>query len=396
MSNVPNIEITAAGLKIPTESEVLNGVLADFNTAFGGGLNLNLETPQGQLASSLAAIIADKNNLIAELVNQIHPDYADGLMQDAIAKIYFLERKPATDSVVECEFIGLPGTTIPKGFIVRDEAGNDWALQSEISILATGAVRGTLTVSGQVSARAHTVNRMYQTIVGLDRVDNPQDAIAGNLIESRADFRDRRQRSVAINAHGTPQAVYANVFALDGVSDVYVIDNSKGEPVTVGSTHYRLEPHSIYVAVVGGTDESVARAILDYAGSGCDFNGNTEITVYDEHYSEPKPAYPVRFMRPSDLPVYFRIRVQKGAPIGFQLAIKQAVMDAFNGENKARIGANIYAIHYVAPVVKAVPQAHVLDVEVGLSPMVMGNMVAVGIDQKPVISDANIEVITDA
>ena len=99
-TQVPNIEITAAGLRIPTETEILNGVLADFNNAFGGNLNLNLETPQGQLASSMAAIIADKNNLIAELVNQVHPDYADGIMQDAVAKIYFLERKQATDSMV--------------------------------------------------------------------------------------------------------------------------------------------------------------------------------------------------------------------------------------------------------------------------------------------------------
>ena len=94
MTNVPKIQITDSGLKLPTHQEILSGVLADINAAFGGGLNTeSLETPQGQLASSLAAVIADKNDLIAELVNQINPDYADGIMQDAIAKIYFLERK---------------------------------------------------------------------------------------------------------------------------------------------------------------------------------------------------------------------------------------------------------------------------------------------------------------
>ena len=67
-SHVPPVRFTPQGLQIPTETEVLNGVLADFNDAFGGGLNLNLETPQGQLASSLAAVIADKNDLIAELL----------------------------------------------------------------------------------------------------------------------------------------------------------------------------------------------------------------------------------------------------------------------------------------------------------------------------------------
>lgn len=393
-TNVPEIEITATGLKLPTELDILKGVLADFNTAFGGNLNLNLETPQGQLASSLAAIIADKNNQIAWLANQVHPDYAEGFMQDAIAKIYFLERKQATDSVVTCEFMGLAGTRIPKGFIVKDTLGNNWVLQQNISILAGGTVTGTLSAKGSIPAKAHTVNQMYQTIVGLDRVDNPQDAIAGKLTESRAEFRDRRQRSVAINAHGTPQAVYANVFALDGVSDVYVVDNPKGEAVTLNG--YRLKPHSIYVAVVGGNNQQIAKTILQYAGNGCDFNGNTNVTVYDDNYSEPKPAYQVSFMRPVDLPIYFRVRVEQGASIGYQDVIKQAIIAAFNGDNKARIGANIYAIRYVAPVVKAMPDAHILDVEIGLAKSSMGNMVSVGIHQKPAISANNIEVIIDA
>ena len=389
-SHVPPIRFTPQGLQIPTETEVLNGVLADFNDAFGGGLNLNLETPQGQLASSLAAVIADKNNVIAELVNQIHPEYAEGVMQDAIAQIYFLQRKHATDSAVVCEFVGLPGTQIPQGFIVQDAAGNQWALQQEIGIPIGGKVNGTLIAAGQIEAHAHSVNVVYQALVGLDRVDNPHPAVPGRAEESRAEFAERRRRSVAINAHGTPQAVYANVFALDGVRDVYVIDNPKGQSIQAGATNYTLKPHSIYVAAVGGDDTAVAEAVLRYAGSGCDFNGNTEITVYDHSYNDPKPAYQVSFMRPNELPVYFRIKIELGAFLGADAAIKQAVINAFKG----RIGANLYAIGYVAPVVQAVPNVHVLDVEIGLSAGSMGNSVAVGIDQTPVVRAENIEVVS--
>lgn len=389
-SHVPPVRFTPQGLQIPTETEVLNGVLADFNDAFGGGLNLNLETPQGQLASSLAAVIANKNNVIAELVNQIHPEYAEGVMQDAIAQIYFLQRKPATDSAVVCEFVGLPGTQIPQGFIVQDSAGNQWALQQEIGIPIGGKVSGTLITAGQIEAPAHSVNVIYQALVGLDRVDNPRPAIPGRAEESRAEFAERRRRSVAVNAHGTPQAVYANVFALDGVRDVYVIDNPKGQSVQAGATNYTLKPHSIYVAAVGGDDTAVAEAVLRYAGSGCDFNGNTEITVYDHSYNDPKPAYQVAFMRPVELSVYFRIKIERGAFVGAETAIKQAVIAAFKG----RIGANLYAIGYVSPVVKAVPNVHVLDVEIGLSAGSMGNSVAVGIDQTPVVRAENIEVVS--
>lgn len=394
-TNVPSLSITDAGVILPSETDILNGVLADFNAAFGGGLNLNLETPQGQLASSLAAIIADKNNMIAYLINQVHPDYADGVMQDAIAKIYFLERKPSTDSVVTCVFNGLAGTIIPSGFVVQDEQGNNWATSSEVSILSGGEVSATLTNSGVLAALAGTVNKIFSSIVGLDRVTNPNDAIPGDLVESRADFRDRRQRSVAINAHGTPQSVYANVFSLDGVSDVYVVDNPKGEAVQVGITNTVLKPHSIYVAAVGGDDTEIAKTILTYAGSGCDFNGNTEVTVYDDNYTDPKPGYVVSFMRPAQTPLYIRVLVAKGLQIGYQELVQTAVLNAFNAMSKGRIGANIYATSFVVPAAVAIPDGNVLNIKIGLSPSALSDVVQTGVDQIPVLTKANIQVTSD-
>ena len=56
-TNVPPIVFTPTGLQVPQEAEVLTGVFEDYDDAFGGGLNPALETPQGQLVSSTAAII---------------------------------------------------------------------------------------------------------------------------------------------------------------------------------------------------------------------------------------------------------------------------------------------------------------------------------------------------
>ena len=95
VSSVPKIQFTPAGLVIPAETDVLAGVQADINAAFGGGLNPALETPQGQLASSQAAVIGDKNNEFALFVNQVDPQYSADRFQDAIGRIYFLTRKPA-------------------------------------------------------------------------------------------------------------------------------------------------------------------------------------------------------------------------------------------------------------------------------------------------------------
>ncbi|UOO77916.1 baseplate J/gp47 family protein [Neisseria sp. Dent CA1/247] len=390
-TNVPNIVIDDTGVKIPSETEILDGVLADFNEAFGGNLNLNLETPQGQLASSLAAIINDKNNAIAQIINQVHPDFAAGVMQDAVAKIYFLERKPETDSVVECEFTGLVGTVIPKGFIAKDEAGNRWTLQNQAVIEESGTVTAVLTSQSGTEARAGTVTQIEQYISGLDRVTNKQDAVAGRKTESREDFRERRKNSVAINAHGTPASVYANVFALDGVSDVYVVDNPKHTADTIGGVS--LKPHSLYVAVVGGNDDEIARKIWKFAGSGCDFTGNTTVTVLDESYAHPKPSYSISFTRPSNAPIYFRVKVQSGGDLGYEKIMKDALIDAFRRRGKNKIGATIYAVDFVAPL-SGMSGVNLVSVEVGLSNSNYASHVVANIDKIPVLSPENIQVVT--
>src|ERR1035441_9639730 len=70
-SSVPQIRFTPQGPIIPTNGDILAGVQIDINYAFGGGVNPALTTPQGQLASSTAAIISDKDSEIAYIVNQI-------------------------------------------------------------------------------------------------------------------------------------------------------------------------------------------------------------------------------------------------------------------------------------------------------------------------------------
>ena len=57
-TNVPPCTLGPNGFQAPQQSAILAGTFADIDQAFGGGLNPSLTTPQGQLASSMAAIIA--------------------------------------------------------------------------------------------------------------------------------------------------------------------------------------------------------------------------------------------------------------------------------------------------------------------------------------------------
>ena len=398
-SSVPKLQFTDAGLVVPAETDVLAGVQADMNAAFGGGLNQALETPQGQLASSQAAVIGDKNNEFALFVNQVDPQYSADRFQDAIGRIYFLTRKPATATAVTATLTGLPGTVVPGGTLAQDTSGNTYACSADATIGVTGTVNAEFQniQTGPIPCAAGTLTQVYQAVPGWDAITNAADGTLGNNVESRADFEYRRKNSVALNGKGTPSAIYAEVFALPGVLDVYVKDNPSGETVLTGPTNYPLLPHSVYVAAVGGADADVAAAIWRKKDVGCDYNGNTSVTVTDESgYNYPQPTYVVKFERPAALPVKFAVQLVNDVslPSNIVALVKAAIIARFNGTDgttRERIGSLILASRYYGAVVSAASNVSLISVLIGTSTPTL-SQVSVGIDQKPTLSESDITV----
>lgn len=419
-TSVPPIQFTDAGVIIPTEAAILAGVQTDMNSAFGGGLNPALNTPQGQLASSTTAVIADKDNNIAYLVNQFDPQYASGRFQDALARIYFLTRKPATSTVVTCTLGGLSGTVVPAGTFAQDTSGNTYTLLGTVTIGSGGTVSSTWqnVTTGPIACPAGTLSKVYQAVSGWDTITNPSDGTLGNDVESRADFEFRRQNSVAINGRGTCPSIYANVFDQDNVLDCFVIDNPSdltisSNPLPGGipnPTNYPLAPHSLYAAVAGGNDADVAQAIWGKKDTGCDYapyptGGSpvpgegtvSTVTVVDTSgYDYPQPSYQVSFMRPGALPILFAVQIANSPSLPANIAtlVRNAIIAQFNGQNgnaRARIGSTVLAAQYYAPVAAIGSYVTLLSIQVGTS-VTNQTEVAVGIDQTPTISAANISV----
>jgi len=399
ITNVPTIAFTPTGLVLPAPSDVLGGVTADINAAFGGGVNPALSTPQGQLASSLAAVVENFNAQFANFVNQVNPDFASGFMQDAIGRIYLLTRNPAVSTAVQCNCLGAVGTVIPLGARAVDTAGNIYASTVAATIPASGiiSVPFAAIVPGPIACPAYSLSAIYQSVPGWNTVINTADGVIGRNVESRSDFAYRRQNSVALNSHGTLNAIYANVFNVPNVIDVYAYQNTSNVTLAVGSTSYILAPHSIYIAVSGGTPADIANAIFQKQNMGCDMNGNTLVNVVDSSgYSAPLPTYIVKYNIPTSTPILFSIQIQNSAtlPSNVSTLITNNIIAAFNGldgGSRARIGATILASRYYAAVLSANPGISLLSIQIGISAANL-NSVQMGIDQMPTISAANISV----
>lgn len=399
-TSVPAAQFTPEGLVVPTEVEIKVGVFADWNAAFGGSLNPQDSSPQGQLITSQTAIIGDKNSSILGVVNGVDPATSSGFMQDAIGRIYFMTRLPALSTVVDVTCSGLTGTVIPAGSLVRDSANNIYVSDSAgtIGVGGTTIIQFSAQQTGPLDCPPGAIQAVPVKIIsGWDSAANLTAGIVGRDVESRADFEFRRRQSVAINGRGTIPSIYANVFDVEGVTDVYALDNPSGLTVSKGVTNYPMIPHSIYVGVVGGNNQDVAEAIWRFKDVGADYNGNTTVTVTDDSgYNVPLPTYQVKFNRPTATPIKFAVQLSNNGtlPVDIITQVKNAIIAAFSGSDgtlRARIGSTIYASQFYAPIIALGPSVSILSLLIGIgSPTV--SSVTMGIDQAPTVTAADITV----
>lgn len=373
MTSVPSPTLGPTGFIAPQENLILAGALTDLDLAFGGGLNLSLSTPQGQIATTLAAIIGNVNDTFLNLTQQFDPAYNDGRYQDAIARIYFLERKPPLPTVVQAVCSGAVGTVIPLGALAQAVDGNVYTCTQAGTIGASGSATLTFECNlvGAISCPAGNLNSIYQTILGWDSIFNPTDGVLGQDVESRRDFETRRFDSVANNALGFLPAVLGAVWELDGVIDAYVTENFTGSPIVIDGT-VTIDPHSLYVAVTGGDADEIAKAIWTKKSPGCAMTGNTTVTVYDDQsgYDPPLPSYQIKFTIPSQLPVVFAVSLADNPqiPADGAVQIQNAIISAFAGGDggpRARIGSTIYASRFYAPVAALGSWVNLVSIDIG-------------------------------
>jgi len=371
-TNVPSPTWTDAGFIIPSAETVLAGVLEDINSAFGGNLNIDLTTPQGQLASSETAVIDEVNQTFLKYTQQVDPAYASGRMQDGIARIYFIERNPSQPTVVQAVCTGLEGVVIPEGALALASDGNQYICTEAGTIPVSGNITLTFEclVPGPIPCPADTLNQIYQSIPGWDSINNPSDGVLGNNVESRQAFEARRAASVALNSIGSLPSVKGAVLTVSNVIDAYVTENDTNSPVTIGGV--TLSPNSLYVAVVGGDASAVARAIWSKKAPGCAYNGNTSVQVQDTStgYVPPYPTYTVQFEIPDPLPILFAVNITNSSlvPADAATQIQNAIISAFAGGDggpRAKIGVTLYASRFYAPVAALGAWAQIISIEVG-------------------------------
>lgn len=331
-TNVPAIQFTSVGFVAPSGPSVLAGVQLDIDQAFGGALNYGLTTPQGQLASSWGAMIVNANAIFVYYAQQTDPAYSSGRFQDAIGRIYFLERQPSLPTSLLVSCVGAEGVVIPVNALISDNAtGALYACTQTGAIPVEGAI--VLAFAAQIpgpQAVPQTVS-IYQAISGWDSAE-VASGVVGRNVEGRVAFEARRADSVAGNSFGPVGAIIGAVARVAGVLDYFGYNNNTAGSVTVNNVP--IAAYSIYICVAGGTPAAVAAAIFSKKGAGAPMTGNTTVTVYDNNplYASPIP-YTIKYEIPAALPALFKVVLASSPLIPSTAAtqIQAALIAAFSG-----------------------------------------------------------------
>lgn len=415
-TNVPLPTFTPTGLSVPAPQAVLTGVQQDWVQAFaiaGKSLNTELTTPQGQLQQAQAYMVSQFFAAMAQCVSNVDPMTSSGVYQDALGRIYFLTRQAATYATVAATVIGTPGQTLPAGSQAKSSDGSIWATTAAVVFGPSSSATVTFqaTVAGTGPAAAINDLSIYQQVPGWESVSNAAPSVPGTDTETRQAFEQRRYESVNIGGTGQAAAVRAAIGNVTGVTDAFVYNNGGDTAITYGASSYPIPAHSIALVVSGGSDADVAAAINAKLDCGCGLPTaaglGTLVTVNVEdtvNYAPPYPTYAVRFVRPLVTTVYFTVNVANltTLPVDYIVQVQEAVAAAFaNGYSsadgtinigRARIGGQIIAAEYNAPLL-ALGNITPVSVFVGTAAApASGDALLLGIDQQPVTSTVAITV----
>ena len=316
-------------------------------------LNTEAETPAGQLIDGQAALISQKDAEILHLANSFNPETATGIDQDALAKIYFLDRQVAEPTYVTCQCNGLYGTMIQYGSVVEDVNGYQYYNTTPKTIPASGTVDCVFRCSeyGPIEIGSNAVTKIITVIPGWDSVNNSAAGVTGRDVETQSEFEQRRKASVSKNSHGLEGAIEGTVGNITGVVACKVEQNRGDNSITKKGV--TIPPHSIYLSVYGGNGQDIGKAIHNKISDGCGTTGNTSVTVTDDtNGSEHVYFYEI----PTTNNFYAKVTIVQttDTPQNIETLIKNAIIANFSGQKdyaRVHMGETVYASRFYADVI---------------------------------------------
>jgi len=329
---MPN-SIGPTGLQVATRDELLAQYTAAFQAIYGADINLDQDTPDGQMIGIFIQSVLDLEDLLVQIYNMFDPDNAVGVVLDQRVAINGIQRQAGTYTLTPitivttqaCNLYGLDQDVQPV-YTVQDNAGNKWLLQTTQLISGAGTTVATFRAEfpGQNFTIPNTITIPVTIVLGVATVNNPTlYTTLGMNEESDAELKVRRQKSVSLASQGYLAGLLAALENINGVTSAFVYENNTSLTDSDG-----VPGHSIWVIVSGtGTDAEIANAIYSKRNAGCGMKGSTTYTVTQVDGS----PFVVRWdtVLPENLFIVFQVSSINGTDVPNIAAIRPGLVSSF-------------------------------------------------------------------
>lgn len=320
--------VSSEGFKRKRLDLLLSEINAEVKSIFGENFNTSPESPDGQINGVISESNANLWEIAEESYNTFNPSAATGVALSNLVQLNGITRLPASSSRSNLTITGSAGVTIPSGSLVSTSDTGD-QFSTEIDLVLDGSGNGTVFASaistGPIKGLTGTLTVIDTPITGWDTVTNIADAVEGTNEETDVELRVRREQSVARDAQAIIDAIFAEVRAVVGVTEVTVLEND----TDTGPDANGLPAHSVHVIVVGGADEDIAEAIFLKKTLGATPFGTVTVAVDDDQGI----PHDISFSRPTEIPIYIIVNLTAfpDYPTTGDADIKQAIVDYSEG-----------------------------------------------------------------
>ena len=336
------------GLVTQDLNEIIEDLTQRFKNIYGQNINVAQNSPDGQWLNILAQEKKDSLDLVTQIYNNMDTDAVIGLAQQILYKLNGLTIKAFTYSYCYVNVTVNKDMTLQgldddvenengTGFTVADAGGNNWILVETQNLTpGTHLLNFRSQNLGNMQALANTINVMVTILPGVVSVNNPaNNYITGAVGESSAEFRARRNQTMAVPSQGFDESIQSQLLNLTNVTQAKVYDNRTNE------TKDGIPAHTVWVIVEGGTSDEIGNIIYNNIPPGIPMKGEQVANIVRSDGSIKTVNYDL----PNPIQLYVRATIKNlGSAIIDENYIKQQLAKTRFNIGEAAESSNITAI----------------------------------------------------
>lgn len=315
-------ELGYNGLQTKDNNTLVSELTTNFQNIYaqdGEELNLDSNTPDGQLIEVISQLGSAMRELITEVYNSFNPDKCVGAIQDNRYQINYLTRKAGSYTlqnvtIIANKTVELQGLDAAynepeaSAYTLSDNAGNTWYLvDSKTLYTGSNVCEFRAKEKGAIIPTVGTIVNQVTIIDGIVSViNNFNPTIIGTEEESDSDFRIRREQALQITSENSIDAIIGQLLNLEGVSAVNAHVNNTNSTDTTGTL-----AHTIWVVVEGGANKDIAEII--YANLGA---AGTRGSVSNQITTAGLQQITINFDRATIKPLYIKFNILPKGDLG--------------------------------------------------------------------------------